>query len=139
MVNEEDIQQKYMQFQTLQQQMQQINEHVELLNQQNADLDISKNALEELGKTAVDNEILAPIANGIFFKATLKDNQKLVLNVGSNTTVEKTIPEAVNLLTKQQQEIIERIAEAEKILQEMNAQAMKIYEDVEQSVQQAQG
>ena len=137
MEKDQEIQQKYIQFQQFQQQMQQISEHVEILHQQNEDLDISKNALEEIGKTKIDTEVLAPIANGIFFKAALKDNQKLILNVGSNTTVEKTIPEAVTLLIQQQKEIIERIAEAEKVLQDMNGQAMKIFEDVQQNTEKS--
>ena len=126
-----------MQFLLLQQQMQQIHQHVDLLSQQNADLDISKKALEEIGKTELDNDIFAPVANGIFVKAALKDNQKLLINVGSNTTVEKTIPEAISLLTSQQTQIVERVAEAEKVLQEMNNQAMKIFEEVQENVQQA--
>ncbi|MDP3734367.1 MAG: prefoldin subunit alpha [Nanoarchaeota archaeon] len=126
-----------MQFQTLQQQMQQIVEHIELLQQQNMELDISQNALQELAKTELNTEILAPIADGIFFKGNLKDNQKLIVNVGSNTTVEKTIPETIQLLQKHQQEIIARVSEAEKIVQQMQSQAMKIYEDIEKNVQQA--
>lgn len=135
--NNDDIQQKSMEFQMLQQQIQQITEHVELLQQKNMELDISKNALQEIAATGLNTEVLAPIADGIFFKATLQDNQKLIVNVGSNTTVEKTIPETIDLLTKHQQEIIARISEAEKIVQQMQSQAMKIYEDIEKNVQQA--
>lgn len=132
--SEKEMQQKYLQFQQLQQQMQQIVEHLELLHQQNTELDISKKALEELSLTKVDNEILAPIANGIFVQAALKNNQKLILNVGSNTTVERTVPETVELLEKQQQEVIRQILDAEHLLQKLNEQALKIYREVEENV-----
>ncbi len=131
--NEEQIQQKYMQFQMLQQQLEQISQHLELLNQQNAELDISINAVKELGETKVDNELLAPIADGIFLKGELKDNQKLVVNVGSNTTVEKSVPEVVDLLKKQKEDISKKMVEADAMMQEFSQQAMQLYQEVEEA------
>ena len=134
MVNEEQIQQKYMQFQMMQQQLEQISQHLELLNQQNSELDISINAVQELSKIKVDNELLAPIADGIFLKGELKDNQKLIVNVGMNTTVEKSIPEVVKLLEQQKEELSQRMVEADAMMQEMSMQAMKLYQEVEEEV-----
>ena len=132
MVNEEEIQQKYMQFQAMQQQLEQISQHLELLNQQNAELDISINAVKELSETKVDNELLAPIADGIFFKGVLKDNQKLVVNVGSDTTVEKTVPEVVKLLEEQKKDVSKRMIEVDAMMQDMSLQAMQLYQEVEE-------
>ena len=134
MVNEEEIQQKYMQFQAMQQQLEQISQHLELLNQQNDELDISINAVKELGNTKVDNELLAPIADGIFFKGVLKDNQKLIVNVGSDTTVEKTVPEVVKLLEEQKKDVSKRMIEVDAMMQDMSLQAMQLYQEVEESV-----
>ncbi len=133
MANEEQIQQKYIEFQELQQQIEQINQHLELLTQQNAEMDISIGALKELGQTKVGNEILAPIANGIFLKAELKNNEKLVVNVGSDVTVEKTIPEVIKLLEEQKVEGNQKIVELDKMLQKLTSQAMKLYQEVETS------
>jgi len=131
MADEKEIEQKYMQFQMLQQQMEQINEHLQLLNQQNQDLEISINSIEKLKDTEADNEILCPIANGIFLKAKLQDNQKLIVNVGSGVTVEKTIDEVIKLLEEQKTEMKQKVLDAEKFMQELNNQAMKIYQEVE--------
>jgi len=62
-----------MEFRTIQQQIEQISQHMELLQQQQAELEISENALEELSKTTIQTEILAPIAEGIFFKTKLAE------------------------------------------------------------------
>jgi prefoldin alpha subunit len=132
MAQEEDMQQKYMQFQFLQQQMEEINQHLELLNQNLAELDISINAVKEIENTKPDTEILAPIANGIFLKAELKDNQKMIVNVGSDITVEKTPPQVVQLLEEQKNMIIQKMSETEVLSQELNKQAMKIFEEVQQ-------
>ena len=131
MKNEQDWQQKYQLFQQLQEKIEQISPHVGLLNQQNIDIDISKEALQDIEKTKIGNEILAPVANGIFVKSTLQDNQKLIVNVGAGVNVEKTIPEVIELLSKQKIEITKKIVEAEVILQDLQQQAMKIYQEVE--------
>lgn len=123
-----------MQFQYLQQQLEQISQHLEMLNQQNMDLDISINAVTELGKTKIDNEILAPIADGIFLKGELKDNKKLIINVGMNTTVERTVPEVVKLLENQKSQLQLRLIEVEAIRQELANQTMMIYKEIEGKV-----
>ncbi len=129
MADEKQIEDKYMQLQLLQQQVEQITEYVEQLQMQDRELDISLEALTELQKTNVNTEILAPIANGIFFKAELKDNQKLTINVGSEVAVEKTIPEVIKLLEEQKEKITENIAEAETVLQQLHEQGRKLYQE----------
>ena len=104
------------------------------INEQSKELDISIEAVKQIAKTKLDNEFLAPVANGIFIKGDLKDNQKLIVNVGMDTTVEKTIPEVVELLEKQKKEVIERIAEVDGIMMQLNSQAMEIFKEVEEEV-----
>ncbi|MBT3814014.1 prefoldin subunit alpha [Candidatus Woesearchaeota archaeon] len=135
MTNEEQIQQKYMQFQMIQQQLEEVNQHLGMLNEQSSELDISIEAVKEIAKTKLDNEFLAPVANGIFIKGELKENQKLVVNVGMNTTVEKTIPEVVELLEEQKKDIMGRIIETDSMMMKMNSEAMKLFKEVEEEVQ----
>ena len=116
----------------LQQQMEQVSQHLEMFNQQLAELDISINAIKELKHAEKDNEVLAPIADGIFFKGKLVDNQKLVVNVGSNVTVERTIPEVLVLLEQQKEETGKRLQEADEVMQHISKEAMKIYQEVEE-------
>jgi prefoldin alpha subunit len=132
MAEEEQMKEKYMQFQMLQQQMEQVSQHLEMFNQQLAELDISISAVKELETAEKDNELLAPIADGIFFKAKLIDNQKLVVNVGSNVTVERTVPEVVVLLKEQKEETSKRMQEADEVMQHISKEAMKIYQEVEE-------
>ena len=135
MADETKTEDKYMQLQLLQQQVEQITEYVEQLQVQDRELDISLEALTELQKTTVNTEILAPIANGIFFKAELKDNQKLTINVGSEVAVEKTIPEVIRLLEEQKEKITEHIAEAETVLQQLHEQGRKLYQESGEAVE----
>ena len=135
---EEEITQKYSEFQMLQQQIESLSQQMEMLSQQQGELLSSRNALGELNKSAVGSEILAPIANGIFLKGSLGDNQKLVVNVGANTTVEKTIPEVIVILEEQSKEISLKVIEAETLLQGLTSRAKNLYREVESYVQQTQ-
>ena len=129
--NQQEMQEKFMMFQMLHKQIEQIQQHIEMMNQQKVELEISKNALETLGDTDVGTDVLAPVANGIFMKATLSDNQKLVVNVGSNVTTEKTVQEVIGLLGEQDQKVTDKIAEASQLLEQMQEQAMDVFKQVE--------
>ena len=135
MTQEQDWQEKYKHFQMLQEHIEQMTHHVQMLGQQSEELEISKNALVELTKTETGTEILAPLSNGIFIKSNLVDNKKVIVNVGSNTTVERTIPEAVALLEKEHIKIRTRVVEAEAMLQDLHQQTMSIYKEVEAAEQ----
>lgn len=131
MTKDEQRKKKILQFQLLQQQLQQISEQMEVLNQQNGELELSIEALQELEKVKPGNEFLAPIANGIFVKGELRDTSTLLVNVGADVAVEKNIPAVMELLEKQKQEIGERLVEAEAVLQELARHATKIYKEIE--------
>ena len=134
MLNEKDIQEKFQQFQVLQQHIEQISEQVKLLSQHNLELDASIEVVRELDKTALENEVLTPLANGIFLKTKLQDNTALLVNVGSDIVIEKKTEEVGELLSKQKEEIMLRIVEAEELLQQFSQQAQKIYQEVEENV-----
>ncbi|HLC52079.1 MAG TPA: prefoldin subunit alpha [Candidatus Nanoarchaeia archaeon] len=130
--NQELLREKFMHFQQLQQHIEQINEHIETLNLQNVDIDTSKTAILEFSTSAKNQEMLAPIANGIFVKAKVTESKKLLINVGADTVVEKTAEQIVQLLAEKQLETTKQIGEAQELLQEFNEQAMKIYKEVEE-------
>src|SRR3989339_1358924 len=126
MEQKEQLKQKYLQFQTLQQQIEQNSQHLELYNQHLNELEISQEALKQLKNIPLNNEILATIAPGIFIKTTLKDNQKLIVNVGADITLEKTIPQVIEMLENQQKELETEIAKVDSVLQILTQQALKL-------------
>ena len=135
-LTEEQVKEKFMEFQFIQKQLEKIQGHAETLTNQAQELEISVNAIKELGKTAPKTEILAPIANGIFIKAQLNDNQKLIVNVGSDTTVERTTEETAALLEKQREEVAKSIIEAESVQQQLAQHAMKLYQEIEEHMKE---
>jgi len=99
------MQQKYMELQMLNQQMQQVQQQLQTVEQQSMEVEFVIDALENLAKVDVGSEVLVPLSSGIFVKAKLQDNKELVVNVGGNTTVTKTILEVQEMLRKQVKEL----------------------------------
>jgi prefoldin alpha subunit len=132
--SEEEIREKFTEFQTLQKHIEHLNEQVEAMNQQGMELQISKNAIEEAGKTDKGTEVLAPIANGIFIKTKLEENEKFIVNVGYDVTVEKSGKEVISLLEEQEGKIVKKISEASEILKNLQTRAAAIFKEVEEHV-----
>lgn len=127
----DEMQEKFMEFQMLQKHIEHIQEQVTVLQQQLLELDISAKAIEEIGTAKEGNEILAPVANGIFVKTRVENVEQMVVNVGSNVMVERTPTEVVGLLKEQQEKIRTKVGEANELLQELQDHAMKIFKEVE--------
>lgn len=103
--NQQEMQQKYMQFQLFQQQMEQVQKQMQLMEKQLVELHVVKEALKDLANTKEGTEILVPVSSGIFIKAELKNNKKVTINVGSDVATEKTMAQAEELIVKQIEEL----------------------------------
>lgn len=99
------LQQKYLEMQLLEQQLRQIQQQVNAIEQQSMEIEFIIDSLESLSKVEVGKEILVPMSSGIFVKAKLEDNKELIVNVGNNTTVNKSIPEVQGMLREQVKEM----------------------------------
>lgn len=114
----EEKEQAYLQYQMLVQQLQQIQQYAQHIETQLQELIQTQTALEELGKSKKESEILAPISGGIFVKARLTDNKNVRVNVGAQTIVEKDVDGTVKLIDAQKKEL-------EKAQAQINADLMK--------------
>ena len=122
------------QFQLLNEQAEQLNQYKELLSQQLSEIELSISSLNEINNIPENAGMLAPVADGIFINASLKDNSKVMVNVGANTVVEKSIPEAIKLLENEKKGLAERLNEAEGVLSQLNSQLSAIYSEAENNV-----
>ena len=102
---EEEKQQKYLQLQMLDQQIKQVQQYLQTFDQQLVEIRNVISSLKELSKLKKGDQILAPLASGIFVKAKLEDNNEVRVNVGTNIVVTKNIEDAVKMLQEQEAEI----------------------------------
>jgi prefoldin alpha subunit len=121
----EEKQQQLMKLQYLQKHIEEISQKTQEMNQQLLDINISKNALTQIGQTKVGTSILTQVANGIFVKTTLNNNEKLIVNIGADTTVEKTIPQVLEMLEDQEEKMQKHLVELEGMVEQYGSQAMQ--------------
>ena len=76
-------------------------------------------------------EIFAPIATGVFVKASFKDTKNLLINVGADTVVERSVTDVIGLLEQQEKGLQEKMRQAGEILEQLQERAMQIYNQVE--------
>lgn len=96
-MNEEQYQLAY--------QVEQMQKIIESIESQLNEVVAIKESLAEFKTLDGKEEILFPLANGIFASGKLLDNKKLKMNVGNNVVVEKTVDEALELMQRQYDEI----------------------------------
>ena len=112
--NKEDLKDKYMEFQMLMQQLQQLQQNITSLEKHVVDLRSLDNNLDVVLNSKTGSETLVPLGSGIFLKGILKETDNVVMNIGANACVEKTIDEAKETINKQLEEVssvLERMQE----------------------------
>ena len=127
---EKEMQEKYMEFQLLERQMKQVQAQIEQLESQLNDVMILQQSLHELKSVNVGKEVLVPIGAGIFLNAELKNNQDVLVNVGSGIVVKKSIDGANELLGHQVREMQALEEERAKKLSELSEKAASIEQEL---------
>ena len=100
-----DVEQIYMEYQQLMQQMQLFDKQFQQLDAQGSEFLSVLETLSELPNAEDNNEILVPISSGIFVKAKLEEKNKVLVNVGGSVVSEKTVEDTRKLIESQLGEI----------------------------------
>jgi prefoldin alpha subunit len=108
-----------MELQMLDQQIKQYQKQVQLIEQQMVELNSVKENLDDIKKLKQGAEILAPLSSGIFAKASIKDTNELLVNVGSDVIVKKDVDSAKALIDKQ-------LGEMEEVHTQMQGEVQKL-------------
>jgi len=90
-----------------QQLLEEINYYQQLLNQVEKSLVNLKKTRDDLLEFEKEEskKVLAPIANGVYVEASIK-KKDLFVNVGSGVVVKKSIVEAVDIINKQEKDLL---------------------------------
>lgn len=86
-------------------QMKQIQQVLESIDEQISNVNDIIHSLIEFKSLKGGEEVLFPLANGIFAKGTVSENKTLKMNVGNNIVVEKTVDQAIEMMNKQSKEM----------------------------------
>jgi len=96
-MNEEN----YAEAQVFEYQAKQLQQILETIDAQLVEINNIVNSLKELNKVKDGDEVLFPVANGMFVKGLMTSDKTLRINVGNNVVVEKSIPDAILMMEQQ--------------------------------------
>ena len=115
--NKENLKEKYAEFRVAMAHIRQMQEQLEAVEQKKHDLEEAEAGVSQLKQARKGAKMLAPVTDGIFVKATLEDTDEVLVNVGSDVCVKKTVEEAGKILKEKRQELM---SYQEMMLEELN-------------------
>jgi prefoldin alpha subunit len=98
---------KVMEFQLLQQQLEQIQKYLEEIELKLLEFHKTKESLSEASSIASGSDVFVPLAQGIFARGKIDEPSTLLVNVGADIAVTKTIPQVTELIDRQVSELSE--------------------------------
>jgi prefoldin alpha subunit len=132
-MNGRDEQELALNIQILQEQARIIASNVEKLTIYLQELNMSKTTLEGLQTLNKGDEILVPIGASNFIRARIEDTTGLIVGVGANVSMDKTVEEAVTAIQEKISFIESKIRENQETyikvaqkLDELNAKAQEL-------------
>jgi prefoldin alpha subunit len=99
------LQEKYAEFQLVNQQIQQLQEQLNNIWQQVQELNKLDESLKEIQKVKKGSKILIPLGASIYFEGSIEDTSKAVMGVGAGVCVKKNTEDACKLVEEQMKEL----------------------------------
>lgn len=108
--------------------MQNMHEHVQLLEKQRLELEHVDESLVQLRSVSKGDEILVQMASGIFVPARIGEVDRLHVNVGADVLVEKSIEQTRVIVQEQVRELSAVHAQLQEKLSLLVAQFEELHE-----------
>src|SRR3989344_91452 len=112
---EKEIQGKIIEFSMLEQENQKLEQQMQMIEQQFSNLRALKENLGEIESHKGD--FLASLGSGVFLRSELKENKKVLINVGSGVVIKKSCEDAREILDRQVDKIEAVKQEVEKMVE----------------------
>ena len=113
------------------QQLERLQEYMERLDKQIAEVLALKEALDKFNEVKEDEELLVPIAAGVFIKAKASKEKSLQVNVGQGIVVPKSVAEMQLVLDTQLSEMKEYEAQLHRQFDENLAKLQTMQKEFE--------
>src|SRR3989344_4490845 len=130
MSDDKILQQKYMELQTLNQQVQQLHQQSSILEQQHKELISLSQHLDELDKVKSNSKMYAPLGGGLYVEGIITETKKVLTNVGACVVVPKTIAETKQIIEEQIDDLQKVIVQIEKKVQEFMKQGQTLHKEM---------
>jgi prefoldin alpha subunit len=112
-------------------QLEGIGEQQQLIQMSIEELSRAKVTLTDFIKSEVGDDVLIPVGSASFVKAKVSDNKNALIGVGTGITMEKPIEDAMVLIEKRLQEMLDagkKLHESRQIIEMKAAQLNQVLE-----------
>jgi len=130
---EKELQRKYVQYQLMKSQLNSMLEEKMLLDQKVTEIMQTKQSVEQIKKVKDGQEIWSSLGSGSFIQANIKDTKNVAIELGAGVVVKKPVDEAMEILQKRLEEIVDidnkltiEINKLNKQINELEAQIQKL-------------
>lgn len=103
--DQEFLQERYVEMQLIERQASQLRQRLQMVEGEIQEVRSNVAALDEISKVKPGEEVMIPLANGIFARGTVQDTEKLLVGVGASVIVEKDIPSTKKILDQRLQSL----------------------------------
>lgn len=98
-----------------------IRRQLEVLSAALSELSVTREALRSMKEIKAGTELLVPIGGETFLKARLESNEKVLVGLGADASVEKSTDDAILTLSERSRTIENALNEAIEKLQKLRA------------------
>lgn len=123
---EEDFRKRSIELRILEQNAETLQSRISMINTIITDVTYANMTLEGLKKQEKNAELLVPIGGSSYVKAKLGTSDKITVGLGAGVSVEKTLQEAKEIISK-------RLEELEKTKNSFQQQLLKVVERINQN------
>ncbi len=126
-MNNEEI---LMELQQLNEQLQNYRAFYEEIKRKLNDINVVISALKEISKIKTKRKMLVPIANGIFLRAELDETAQVVVNVGADVCVNKSVKDTIKILEKRKVDVEKQLEDVENIIEQLSSFMSKLEDKI---------
>ncbi len=120
---DEKLQEKYVLYQLLQQNLESLRQQLELVERQLIEIKTTELVFRDFKNKKGIDDVLIPLGSGCYGKAKITDVKSVLVNLGANVMVNKTLESAELFLKRREEEL-------EKVGREIQEQMIRVANEI---------
>lgn len=134
--NQEELQQKYVELQVLRQQIAHYVEQKQALDEKEAEMNATIEALRNLGTVKQGGEMWSSLGSSAFVRSDIKDTEKVMVAIGAGVVAKETAARAIEILEGRMKDLdsagVQIIEQANAMLERINELEPRVQKLMEQ-------
>lgn len=127
---EKQLQRKILELNALELQLNELEQYRALIEKEITELKLLEVSLEKIPEIEPETEIFSLIGSDTFISTKLKDNKKVLVNIGAKIFVKKTIEEAKKSIESKIKNLEEKYIEIEENMERIATKMLELEEEI---------